>query len=349
MAKNSSFNDPFDETNDSSLNVDPGVFDSAGPADVRTGATNARASQGGLLASWQATSRERKVNLIAAVAAALVVLLILPAVISLIGAGRRDALAAEQAQASEINIVVVSDEMKAAEDSVSVVLGAFAMSSAFTPEAEREQMRSRLDDMSDAVSTNDAGKAEQQANKIREYFVDTYAPALAGNVESLQGEWYGGSWDSFAEVDAATEKVTSNLSDDKIDALGAAVIELANALGVLREEHYASLSTYVPPPEPETTTEPEPTTEPEETEEEPEETVEEPEEPEGPEEDAASDAAEDAAADASGIGGSDAASDGSSDSNGGSASGGANGGSSNSDSDGNASGETGGPGGFGGR
>lgn len=347
MAKNSSFNDPFDETNDSSLNVDPGVFDSAGPADVRTGATNARANQGGLLASWQATSRERKVNLIAAVAAALVVLLILPAVISLIGAGRREALAAEQAHASEINIVVVSDEMKAAEDSVSVVLGAFAMSSAFTPETEREEMRSRLDDMSEAVSTNDAGKAEQQAKKIREYFVDTYAPALAGNVESLEGEWYGGSWDSFAEVDAATEKVTSNLSDDKIDVLGAAVIELANALGVLREEHYAGLTTYVPLPEPETSTEPEPTTEPEETEEEePEETVEEPEEPE---DDAASDAAEDAAADASGVGGSDAASDGSSDSNGGSASGGANGGSSNSDSDGNASGETGGPGGFGGR
>lgn len=348
MAKNTSFDNPFDETNDSSLNVEPGVFDSAGPADVRTGATNARTNQRGLVAAWQATSRERKVNLIAAVAAALVVLLVLPMVISLIGSGRRDALAIEAAQASEINIVVVSGEMKEAQDSVSVVLGAFAMSSAFTPEKEREEMRSRLDDMSEAVSTNDAGKAEQQATKVREYFVDTYAPALAGNVESLQGEWYGASWDTFADVDAATEKVTSNLSDDKIDALGAAVIELANALGLLREEHYSSLSTYVPP-----VVKPEETKEPEETEEEPQETVEEPEEtveePVEPEDDAAVDAAQDAAADASGAGGADDGADGNGDSSGGTWGGGSNTAWSNADSDGNSSSETGGPGGFGGR
>ena len=137
MAKNEKFDNPFDETDDSRLSVDPGEFDSAGPAQVRTGATNARVGKGGLLGAWQATSRERKVNLIAAVAAALVVLLVLPAVISIIGAGRRDALAAEEAHASEVNFIMVSDEMKAAENSVSVVLGAFAMSSAFTPEKER--------------------------------------------------------------------------------------------------------------------------------------------------------------------------------------------------------------------
>ncbi|MDJ1371465.1 hypothetical protein [Gulosibacter molinativorax] len=280
MAKNDEFDNPFDETDDSLLSVEPGAFDSSGPVQARGGATNARAVKGGLAAGWQGLSRERKVNLITAVAAVLVLVLILPTVISVIGIGRREALAAEAEQDSQINMVVVSERMRDAEDSVSVVLGAYAMSSTFTPTKERDELRDRLADMSAAVTENDEGKAEQAAKKSREYFVDTYAPALAENAQTLEDEWYGASYEAFADVDAAKQKVTDNLSDDRIDDLGAAVIELANALGILREEHYASLSTYVPPPvvqdpqpeapketkapeAPKETKEPEPTNEPE--------------------------------------------------------------------------------------
>lgn len=346
MAENDAFDDPFRETDDSLLSIAPGVFDSSGPDVVRTGATNARASKPGIVAAWQSTSRERQVNLIAAIAAVLVVLLVVPAVISVIGTSRREALAAEQAEESQINITIVSAEMSDAEASVSVVRGAFAMSSAFTPEQEREEMSARLDDMSAAVSENDEQKAREAAEKAREYFVDSYAPALVGNVETLEGEWYGASWSTLSDVDDVVEDVTSNLSIDTIDALGSAVIELANLLGIMREEHYESLTTYVPPvveetqePQPQQTERPEETEAPVQTEEPapPETTVEN--DPEGTDDssgsgDSDTGTGENGDADAGGPGGAD------SDANGGSG----------SDGGGDSSGETDGPGsGFGGR
>ncbi|MGO1544564.1 MAG: hypothetical protein ACTHXA_09530 [Gulosibacter sp.] len=247
MAKDEMDN-PFGATDDASLSVPTGVFDSNGPVKSRTGATNARVASGGAFASWKAASRQKKVNVIAAIAAALVVLLVLPTVISVIGIGRRDALLAQAAEDQQINIVVVSEEVLEAEDSASVVLGAYAMSSAFTPEDERVELRSRLDEVSEAVAENDASATQNAADRSREYFVDTYAPALIGNVDSLKEEWGSANYTTVTEVDEAVETISSNLELDRIDELGAAVIELSNALGLLREEHYSNRSTYVPPP-----------------------------------------------------------------------------------------------------
>ncbi|MFD2757008.1 hypothetical protein [Gulosibacter faecalis] len=271
---------PFEQTSNEQLEVRSGVFTSTGRDMGRTGATNARAATGGFGAKWKSSSQQRRVNLITLLSVLLVVVIVLPMIISFVGANRREAIAAaEAAGVQTANIVVIQPDVQAAADTSKPVIGAYALSATFVTDDTSGEMKNRIDAVSESLVDNNAGTTQRLSDDAVSYFVDTYVPELLSRVDELKGEWSAMNWDTVTEIDSAVIAVQQNLSTDKLTDLSAAVGQLAAALGNARDEHYANRVTYVPPAPPKTQA-PKATEEPEETPE----PTEEPEETEDPEE-----------------------------------------------------------------
>ncbi|UQN15584.1 hypothetical protein [Gulosibacter sp. ACHW.36C] len=271
--------DPFDQTSNDSLQVESGLFTSAGRDRGRTGASNARAAGGGPGARWRSSSQQRRVNLVTLLIVVLVVVIVLPMLISFVGANRREAIAAADAAGVQpVNVVVIDADVQAAADSSSPVLGAYAMSSAFVADETSDEMQQRIEAVSSSVIDNNAGETQSLSDDSISYFTGTYAPELVSMVPEHKANWSAMNWDTSTEIDTAAEQVNTALAGGQLDQIANAVIQLATALGDARDEHYANRVTYVAP-SPTATPDPSPSATPEETEE-PEET----EAPEAPEE-----------------------------------------------------------------
>ena len=248
--------DPFDSTDADPIRVVPGEFSADGAETARLGATNARAASSNPLTRWRAASQANRMQWLAALAILAVVGVLLPALISLIGANQRAHLQAAEAAGPITELIELSPEVLAAKDSARSLLGCYGISSAYVPQGPRDEMKSRLEAISDSVIENDAARTSGLVDDAREYFVAEYAPKLADNVETLMGQWTMANWSSDEAVYEAEASLRSNLSADRFDALCADTVALGSALGKVRDEDMAARSTWVPVEEPR----PEPTT-----------------------------------------------------------------------------------------
>lgn len=255
--------DPFDSTDDTPIEVGAGEFSPEGPETLRLGAWNARMRSRSPWARWTGTSQANRVQWTAALAVLAVVGLLLPALISYIGATQRARLEAA-ARSGDFTITALLPEVLEVRDSSRNLLGCYSMSSAFAPDGPRDEMKAKLEAVSESVYRNDVALTRRLVDEARVYFVDGYALGLADHVATLMSTWTYASWESDQAVYAAEESLRAHRSLDQIDALCTDVMHLGTALGKVRDEDMASRTTWVPveTPTPTPTPTPEPTQEP---------------------------------------------------------------------------------------
>ncbi|NLT26382.1 MAG: hypothetical protein GXX90_07010 [Microbacteriaceae bacterium] len=246
--------DPFDSTDADPIRVDGGLFSAEGPERIRLGSSNARLRSGGPFARWRGAAQSNRLQWTGALAILLVVGILLPALISFIGATQRASLEAEAASTGE-PLVRLSPEVLAAQESARGLLGCYAMTSAFAPDDATAEMKAKLDAIDDSVRDDDPAATQRLVDEAREHFVDVYSLRLADHVEVLMGEWNQASWTADQEVYAAEESLRSHRSLEQFDALCADAVTLGSALGKVRDEDMESRTTWVPVP----TVAPEPT------------------------------------------------------------------------------------------
>ncbi|RRJ87457.1 hypothetical protein EG850_03915 [Gulosibacter macacae] len=253
--------DPFDSTDAEPIAVDPGEFSDEGRETARLGATNARMREGGFIAKWRGASNAHRVQWISALSILLIVGLLLPALISYLGAAQRARIEALE-NSPEATWTVITPEVIAAQAGADGLIGCYAMSSSFVPEPQRDEMKNKLDEIAESASKNDAGLVEKLVEEARSIFVDKYSLALADNVDPLMQEWAYSNWDTDDEVYTAQESLRSHRSMEQIDLLCGDVVTLGNALAKARSEDMQYRTSYIPP---DPTTAPPATTAPPET------------------------------------------------------------------------------------
>jgi len=242
----------FNGTDDTPLSVSAGTFDASGVDRQRTGSSNARSvtNKAGIF-GFRAGSQQQRVNLVTIAVLLTTVMLLLPMVISAVGSARREAILAAERESEDRPVMVVIDPaVDEAKNSVNQALGAYAISSAYVPQDKADKMRELLEQVSASVHENDEGKTRGFADEAREYFVSSYAPALAKRGIELADEWGSMNWETYTGIEDAVESLQGALPGKNADAIAKHVIDLASLLGQGRDEHYQNRVTYVPPPPP---------------------------------------------------------------------------------------------------
>lgn len=235
--------DPFAGTDNRPILVPAGEFSAEGPDLDRLGASNARSDgRGGLRGLWEGASQQQRNNWIVAISVIAVLCILIPALIGVIGNGRRSALEAA-ASAPIGEFITLSPEVQEVQASNNGVLGAYAVSSTFAESSSEQEMKSRLDEISASVTHNDAGELRRLVDSAQSYFVSDYAPKLADNADVLMGQWTKSEYESDKAVEQAQATVRANLDRNRLDTLVPAVIDLSTALTQARAEHMRNTST----------------------------------------------------------------------------------------------------------